>query len=75
MREPSNLGFDPVETFSRTLVEMCCEIFPRHGVESMPDEEFERMVRELTDRHYHSTLGEFRRRYGLSVVPKIRMPW
>lgn len=61
--------------FSKTLAELMCEVFPAHGIDSMPDDEFDQLVAELTRDHFHECGAEFRRRYGLSTAPKIRMRW
>ena len=54
--------------FARTLTEMCCEIFPAHGINSMPDTEFDEMISEITRKCYLLTVGEFRKQTRRDVM-------
>ena len=55
--------------FAKTLHEVMVETFARHGIDRLYEDEFDSIVTELTERFYHQTVGEFRRKNGLSVFP------
>lgn len=55
------------QIFSETLHELMCDVFPRHGINSMPDEEFDSLVKEITQKHYFQILGECRRETGQAM--------
>jgi len=60
--------------FARTLHELICKIFPAHGIDSMPDDEFDALVMELTDSEFWATVQEYRATVGAPpVLP--RMGW
>lgn len=56
------------EIFSETLHELMCEVFLRHGITTMPDDEYDALIVEITQKHYFRILGECRRETGQSVV-------
>ena len=55
------------ELFSETLHELMCEVFPRHGIDTMPDEEYDALIVEITQKHYFRILGECRRKTGQAM--------
>jgi len=66
--------FDYREAFVRALYEQMCETYDAHGIETVYEDEFEEMARELMRDYLEPTIREFREAYGLvgSAVPKVR---
>ena len=65
---------DPIDyqrLFAKTVEEMLVEVFDRHGIDQLYEDELEAIVKECTDRCYHQSIGEFRRRQGLSVFRQL----
>lgn len=57
--------------FTETLVQLSCEVFPAHGIDSMPDTEFEEIIKEITRTQYFPCIAEFRRQQGMTMLGDI----
>lgn len=67
---------DPIDyqrLFAETVEEMLIEIFDRHGIDQLYEDELEAIVKECTDKCYRSSVGEFRRKEGLSIFKQRKM--
>ena len=70
------LSIDYKALFSRVLYEEMCEAFARHGIDEIPEDEFESIVIEITKSEYMPSIAELRRRFGLTTLdPSMRFRW
>lgn len=60
--------------FAKTVQDMLVEVFGRHGIDTLYEDELESIVKECTDKCYHRSIGEFRRKQGLSIFRR-RTTW
>lgn len=65
------IRIDYLNIFSNTLCQMMESIFTAHGIDFITEDEFDDIVAECRDKCYFQSIGEFRRKYGQSVVPRI----
>lgn len=65
------IRIDYLNIFSNVLCQVMEETFTAHGIEAITEDEFDDIVAECRDKCYFQSIGEFRRKYGQSVVPRI----
>ena len=68
------MSIDYDRVFWRAALTMMDEKLEEHGIDSITEEQFDRLM-EGMDAQREICRGELRQRLGMSVVPRIRMPW
>lgn len=72
------MGLDYRAIFARELHRLICEVFPAHGIDSLDEDYFDQMVRDLTKSYFWETVADLRREHPSlcpSTVSGMRFRW
>ena len=66
------VSIDYSRIFAETLLEIADQKLAEHGIDSITEEQFDRIMEGMAAQQ-QMCVWEFRRKFGLSAVPSIRL--